>query len=768
MSQSTFLNKLHPLKIWQRSIAIAALALIYYASAEISRHLASTPQDVTPVWVPDGIAAAAILLFGYWLLPGVLIGSFLANIWAFFNASSTFGAISSTLQVLAIAIGTTVGAWLGTYLLRKAIGKRNPLKRLPDVSKFLVLTGLVAPIVNATVGVTALCLGGKVPWQIYLVVWLTWWISNVSGIFVVTPALLSWGEFVREHWGNIKTGNVHKLNPPTRSSISQFIEAFLLLAAIMTIGMLAFGKGYPIEFMLIPCLVWSAFRFGYFISTNLLVIVSAIAILATVRGVGAFARADFNQSLILLQSFIAVMVLTTLTASANLTEKNRTVFLLKQSKTQLIEKSQQVQILNANLEQQVQIRTAELEHITAEANHQRSLADAANRAKSEFLANMSHELRTPLNAILGISETLLDNVHGELNSKQQNALSHIENSGNHLLSLITEILDLARIESGKIEIQIGATSIPELIDSSIRLVQQLAEQKNIQLESRITSNIDSVKIDKLRTLQILINLLNNAIKFTPAGGRVTLTVDVNESDRRLQFQVIDTGIGISPENIQKLFQPFFQVDSQLNRQYEGTGLGLALAKRLLEIQNGRIDVTSKLGEGSCFTVTLPYEPSLEIIPPFLSTSQIEADLSQEKPEAILQSLVDNTPETKPLILLAEDNEENIYIFSVYLTHQGYELITAKNGIEAIDLAIAHRPSVILMDIQMPGINGIEAIAQIRRIPELADVPIVALTALAMVGDREKCLEAGATEYLAKPIELKKLHKTIQQILKLRE
>jgi len=241
----------------------------------------------------------------------------------------------------------------------------------------------------------------------------------------------------------------------------------------------------------------------------------------------------------------------------------------------------------------------------------------SNRLKDSFLANMSHELRTPLNAILGLNEGLQEEIFGELNEKQLSVLQTIEHSSNHLLNLINDILDLAKIESEQIKLDYKSTSISLLCETSLPFVSQQALQKRIQINCILDDELPELLIDERRILQVLINLLNNAVKFTPEGGNITLEVRNQESNSCILFSITDTGIGISPENIKKLFQPFIQIDGSLNRQYEGTGLGLALAKRIVELHNGKIGLTSTLGVGSCFTIELPY-PQKESLPELLS------------------------------------------------------------------------------------------------------------------------------------------------------
>jgi PAS domain S-box-containing protein len=389
----------------------------------------------------------------------------------------------------------------------------------------------------------------------------------------------------------------------------------------------------------------------------------------------------------------------------------------------------------------------------------------ATRLKDEFLANMSHELRTPLNAILGMSESLQDEILGELNDRQKKSIATIERSGYHLLELINDILDLAKIEAGKLELHTQNNSVQSICNDSLTFVKQIALKKNVQLLTQIPSTPLSICVDELRIRQALINLLTNAVKFTPEGGSVTLavnTIHIENPDELPQdfidFAVIDTGIGIDQKDIGKLFQTFVQIDSDLNRKYTGTGLGLALVKRIAELHHGKVILESKINEGSKFTIRLPYDQHQNDL---LQSSLLEAQ------SAILTAPLPLTPtelHTSQLILIVDDNEANISSMWDYLKSRGYRLIAAKDGEAAVGLANSEKPNLILMDIQMPKMDGLEAIRIIRTNPDLVSTPIIALTALAMSGDRERCLQVGANDYLTKPVKLKHLSETIQKLL----
>lgn len=394
-----------------------------------------------------------------------------------------------------------------------------------------------------------------------------------------------------------------------------------------------------------------------------------------------------------------------------------------------------------------------------QTNEQLAIANGelarASRLKDEFLANMSHELRTPLNSILGMSEVLQEETFGELNEQQNQALEMIHRNGKHLLELINDILDLSKIEAGKLDLECSPVSVNELCQQSLIFVKQQAHKKNIRISYQIEDVTDALNVDERRMRQVLINLLNNAVKFTPEGGRVRLEVQGDREEQTINFSVIDNGIGIAPEDQNRLFQAFFQIDSRLSRRYEGTGLGLVLVKKLVEMHGGKVKINSQLGKGSCFTLTLPWTPVCWQETPITPTEHLDQSSGSRMTPSGLK---------RPLILLAEDNADNINTLLNYLQAKGFEVEIARNGIEAVQKARSLHPQVVLMDISMPEMDGLEATRQIRADSELATLPIIALTALAMPGDRERCLAAGVNEYLAKPVQLRQLVQFIQSLI----
>jgi signal transduction histidine kinase/CheY-like chemotaxis protein len=387
---------------------------------------------------------------------------------------------------------------------------------------------------------------------------------------------------------------------------------------------------------------------------------------------------------------------------------------------------------------------------------QRQQFGGTNYFTDEFVATIGYEFRNPLNGILGMSEALLEEVFGTMNERQLNAVSTIDRSGGYLLALINNMTDLSQLQVGKLELEMSQVNVLELCQFSCTFVKHHAIQKQIQLDLDVCANAGTILVDLQRMRQVLINLLDRAIDATPVGGRVKLivtrdregsTFDPNSS---IQFSTIDTSKEIPITSDGKLSQSLLPVESK------HIGLGLMLVNPIVELHGGTLTCQSIIGQGSYVKVSLP-----DTCP--IVDAEIDPDNSADYLGADADTIADENPES-PLILIVEDNELNINTISSYLTAKGYRPIVAQDGASAIELTQKYHPNLILMDVQMPGMDGIEAISRIRENPQLAAIPIVALTALAMEGDRDKCLNAGANDYLTKPVKLKQLDLTIQQWL----
>lgn len=377
-------------------------------------------------------------------------------------------------------------------------------------------------------------------------------------------------------------------------------------------------------------------------------------------------------------------------------------------------------------------------------------AVAGSRAKSQFLATMSHELRTPLNAVLGLSQLMAQEIFGSLNPKQLEYVSCIQSSGEHLLSLINDILDLSKVEAGKEQLSFVPLDIPELCDSCLTMVREQAYERQLKLTLDIDEQAKICIADERRCKQMLLNLLSNAVKFTLVG-EVKLTV--RQLPDGTAFMVQDTGIGIEQDKLSSLFEPFHQLDSGLNRQFSGTGLGLALTRSLAHLHCGDVTVESTLGQGSRFTLFLPNFPKEELAPP-----------------SSLQDLTECEGQCCPLganrrILLVENDQRSTLLLKDYLQVIGHQVEHLTDNKQFLEAVHGFMPHLILMDTQLEGeLTGFDLLALLRQEAQMKPIPVVMVTAMAMVGDRERCLQAGADEYLSKPIGIAQLEAILLRYL----
>jgi signal transduction histidine kinase/CheY-like chemotaxis protein/HPt (histidine-containing phosphotransfer) domain-containing protein len=379
-------------------------------------------------------------------------------------------------------------------------------------------------------------------------------------------------------------------------------------------------------------------------------------------------------------------------------------------------------------------------------------SELANRAKSQFLANMSHEIRTPLNGILGFTELLRRNDESISKEERQDYLQSIASSGRHLLTLINDILDISKIQAGHLQIDQVQCSPHHIISEVVSVMRVTAEEKGISLDYRWESAVpEGIITDPHRLKQMLINLVGNALKFTEQGSvLVVASIDNHEDDRKLRLEVRDTGIGIPKDKLEAIFEPFAQADSSVTRKHGGTGLGLAISRRVAEALGGELSVTSEVGRGSVFWATV-------------ATGDLTGVKFLEKaPERIVGDVTQQDTMDRNLkglnILLVEDGDTNRKLIRVTLTRSGANVATAENGKIALHLAAEESFDLVLMDMQMPVMDGYTA-ARILRDRGFTQ-PIIALTAHAMKGDREKCEAAGCSGYLSKPINMDELIRAV--------
>lgn len=542
---------------------LAVLVTAYYIAGKLGLELAFFHPSATAVWPPTGLTVAAFLLVGYWIWPGIALGAFLVNF-------TTYGSVATSLG---IATGNTLEGLLGSFLTNRLAHGRQVFERPQDVFKFTLLVAMLSTTVSAICGVTSLSLAGYADWASYGAIWLTWWLGDAAGALIVTPPVVLWTMDHKIYWRG-----------------RQAAEVILLVVVVVLGGLLIFGgillmppHNYPLTFLVLPILVWAAVRLGPRETATAIALLSSIALWGTLQSFGPFARGSPNEALLLLQSFMAVIAVTTLTLAASISEQKGVEQTLDQ--------------LSQSLERRVEERTLALR----QANEQLQELD---RLKSMFVSVVSHELRTPLTSIMAYVENMLQGLVGPLNEKQGYYLTRIKHNAERLTRMLTELLDLSRIETGAVELRWTSFLVEQFLKDIVDEFRQQARNRMLVLEERYGHQDLWVVGDPDKLHQVLTNLLQNAIEFTPPGGRVRVESKRLEN-RSIQISVSDTGCGIPPDELPRVFDTFYRGRSESSER-RGAGLGLAIAKNLVELHGGTIRVESAPEQGSSFSIILPH------------------------------------------------------------------------------------------------------------------------------------------------------------------
>jgi signal transduction histidine kinase/integral membrane sensor domain MASE1/CheY-like chemotaxis protein len=832
--------------------------LAYFLSAKICLRFAVNPS-ASAIWAPTGISLAALLVFGYRFWPAIFVGAFLANLTA-------AGSIAASL---AIAFGNTLESLSGAWLISRFANARNVFDRARDTARFVVLAAVFSSVIAATIGAAALCAIGYAAWPDFGPIWITWWLGDAAGALIVFPPLLLWV-------------NDHHLD----SIRKQKLETVVALMALVAAGAIVFGswlprpdQPYPLEFTIIPILIWVAFRFGVRETATANLILAVFAIAGTLHGLGPFARASRNQALLFLQTFLGVIGITTIAVAAEVAQRRRldeertthaaerellldaerrahsdaekslamlrrlqtvtiglpgstsdeilrellmrlktvtnadigVVLLLDPGTADLVAvgsvgipepisrdfriavgkgvagriaasadglimndlpRDENLSSFFANRIKSVvgaplrldgkvigvievgtfqphefndddlaliqlvgylvasRIQHAQLDDAERTA---RKAAEDANRAKDEFLAMLGHELRNPIGAISNAVHLLQRaDRRPDLAAKARDIIAR---QIDHTRRLIDDLLDVARVTSGKIVLNQSPMDLAQCVTECINSMRATGEF--LRHEVRFEASPVWVNADPDRMAQIATNLLANAVKYTPAGGLIS--VMVGPEDGNAQLRVIDTGTGISDELLPRIFDLFTQGERTLERAHGGLGLGLTLVKKLTERHGGDVTASSAgPGRGSTFTVTLPRIDPVGVEAERAGSSSSDANGTRRR------------------IVVVEDNVDVRVGLRDLLESLGHEVYAAEDGPGGVKAMLAVQPNFALVDVGLPGFDGYEVARRIRADSRGSGITLIAVTGYGHRESREVALAAGFDHYLVKPIDFYQL------------
>src|SRR5436190_2293337 len=659
---------------------IGVFAIIYVIAGKIGLNLASLNASASPVWPPAGIALAAILLLGYRAWPAIFVGAFLVNL-------TTAGDIATSV---AIASGNTLEAVAGAWLVNRFAGGKNVFDRPQGVFKF-ALAAAISAVVSPLVGVTSLALAGFADWTKYGAIWVTWWLGDVTGDLIFTPLVLLWGIRWKLAWKKEEAVEVGVL-----------LLLLALLSAVVFGGWLEISaKNYPIAFICGPIVIWTAFRFTQRETATGIFILSVIAVWGTVRGFGPFVGQTENQSLLALQWWIAVLTVTAMALSAGMAERRR---------------------------------------IEEELKQQKSVVETATRTTDHFLAMLSHELRTPLTPVISTLESL--ETEPTQTEDTRSALTMIRRNIELETQLIDDLLDVTRIARDKMQLRFVPVDAHLAISNVVEICRAEVQSKRLHVHLNLRANTHHVAADTAKFQQIIWNLLKNAVKFTPDDGEIAISSS-NAAPDVLTISVCDTGIGMEPEVMQRIFDPFEQGNRSFERRFGGLGLGLAISKSLAQAHSGTLTAQSDgRDRGSTFILSMQT----------LSPAEVATVPYKASSEASQRGLK---------ILLVDDHQDTCAALEKLLIRRGHLVAATHNVRSAMEAAVRNKVDLLISDIALPDGSGMDLMIQLCAISK---IPGIAISGFGNSGDIERSLNAGFSEHLTKPIKLENLEAAIERAL----
>lgn len=535
---------------FRQAIEIAALALVYFLTAKLGQLLAIPPGNITPIWIPSGIILFAVLWRGSWIWPGIFIGAFLGNAWAYFDPSSVQSTVMTLLSGAMNGAGDTLCALVGARLIVLFCGSAYPFHSVKCVLNFLFFGAFLGSLISAVMGVSGLVLGGILERDAFATALTTWFVGDAVGIILLTPLCMAF-------------------LPGRGTAPGSSVEFIFLALLVVTFSVADFQRlpgtfEHVVWYFNLPVLLWAARRLSSRATYFLMVLAAAtLHVWHFVSRDTSVGQDALNYALIEIQLFITVTTVTVLVVTA----------------------------------------------LFRELMIARDQANDASRTKSQFLSNMSHEIRTPLNGVMGMLHLARQQTYDDT---QKQYLDIAKNSADHLLAILNDVLDFSRIESGRIEFEDKPFTISALFERVESVIGFKAREKGIGLVFETGNECKAeLRGDAMRIGQVLINLANNAVKFSEDGGSVVLRAmcDSDTVPERLLFSVADTGIGMTEEELMTVFSAFRQADASTTRKYGGSGLGLAISKQLVEAMGGRLWAESEKGKGSVFYFSIPLDHS---------------------------------------------------------------------------------------------------------------------------------------------------------------